>query len=144
MQVRTTGQTYLQPQCSDVPGTIAVSIARPATGRVGADETLASTSTEMQTAMTHLRSVGRRDKIKHHAGQCRLVRDKLLQLEKGPTVATATFRLRSLFLVRAVPDAAQIFDGERRVALSGCCDKRFGNTMIGVPLEALFTPRQPV
>ena len=56
--------------------------------------------------MAHLRSVGRRDKIEYHAGQCRLVRDKLLQLEKGPTVATAAFRLRSPSLVRAVPDAA--------------------------------------
>jgi hypothetical protein len=134
----------MQPHYFDVLGTIAIGIARPATGRVGSDETLARARAEMQTVMTHLGGIGRRDKIEYHAGQCRLVRDKLPQLEKGPTVPAAAFSLRPRLLVRTLPYASQIFQGQCRIDLSGSRDKRFGNAMIGVPLESSLRPRQPV
>ena len=68
----------------------------------------------MQTAMTHLGGVGRRDKIEYYAGQCRLVGDKLPQLEKGPTVTAAAFRLRSPFLIRAFPDARITWENDKK------------------------------
>ena len=94
--------------------------------------------------MTHLGGIGWRDDIQDHPCQSRLVCDELPQLEEGPTVTAAAFRFRPGFLVGAFPYARQIFQGQSRVGLSGRLDKRFGDAMVGMPLESSLMPRQPV
>src|SRR3989442_4132097 len=143
MPTCTTSLAYIPAPLSNIFGTIKIAIPCPATSRVDTGKPFLLARTEMQTGMAHLGRVGRRHQQEHDACQCGFILHELPQLVEGPTVRAAAFPLRSGLLVCALPNAGKVFQSNSN--LFGVCslDEMFGDTVIGMPLKVLFTPRQP-
>jgi len=143
VQPRTTRLVYLQPQCTHVVCGVEISIPVPVAHRVVTRKGFTGVCTEMQTAMTHLGGIRRRDHEQQYTRQMGFIRHKLPELIEGPTIATAPFRLGSGLRVRAFSNAGQVFQRQSGLLRLRGLDKRLCNDMVGVALEPPLPPRQP-
>lgn len=89
---RTTSHAYIVAQYFDIPRGVAVCVARPATGGIGARKALALTRAKMQTPMAHLGRIRRWHQMQDDTRQCCLVGNELPSWKK----AQRLLRRRSL------------------------------------------------
>jgi hypothetical protein len=93
--------------------------------------------------MTRFGSVGWIHEHQRNAsGKC-LVAQELAQLVECPTVGSPAFRLASWLLVRAFPDASQVFKRNRSIVGLRLRNKLFADHMVGVGSETFFSAGQP-
>ena len=98
----------------------------------------------MQTAMAHLRCIGRWHQNHRDTCQCRLIGHVLSQLEEGPTIPTTPFFLAPGLLIGALTNAGQVFQRNASVGRPCRRDQGLGDDVVCVALKALLCPRQPV
>ena len=112
MQPGTTGLRYIQAHYTDIPCTIEIGVAMPTACRLRTGKALASALPKMQASVAHLRRVRWGNEMHHDTRPLCLIGDEGPQLVEGPTIAPASLGLLPGFLVGALPDARQIFQGD--------------------------------
>ena len=143
MQPGTTSLRYIQAQYTDVPCPIEVRITMPAACRMCTGKAFASALPKMQADVAHLRRVCWGNEMDHETGIVGLIGDEGSQLGEGPTVAPSPLGLLPKFLVGALPDAGQVFQGDRASRVQGSANQFLTDLVVRLALKARFTPRQP-
>jgi len=98
----------------------------------------------MQTGVTHLTRIGRRNQEHQHHSESGFVVDKLPQLVERPGIASVALVPASWVLVGALPNPGQIFQDQHGLLLACFGHERFTDDVVGMPLKPFFTPRQPL
>ena len=143
MQPGTTGLRYIQAHYTDVPCTIEIGVAMPTACRMRTGKALASALPKMQAGVAHLRRVRRGNEMHHDTSTLSFIGDEDPQLVEGPTVTTAPLRFLPGFLVGALADARQLFQGDGTTGAEGRANQVLADLVVGLALKTGFTPRQP-
>ncbi len=104
-----------------------------------AGKTFARASTDMQTRVAHLGGIARI--MQHHwdRRQIGLIANEFLQLVKRPSVAAPFLHLAPLLLVRALPNARQVFEYHHGTFALGGLHNVVADLVVGLPLESLLS-----
>lgn len=134
---------YSQPEKTNIARCIEIGIAMPTADGIETGKAFALAGTDMQTAVAHLRRIGRGHPKDDRTRILSLVGQKPAQLMERPTVTAAPLGFRPWLLIRALPNTRQVFKSNRPAGLYGIRDEGFTDLMVGLLLKPCFPPRQP-